>query len=92
MNLDKASTTYYNRLVWHDVDTTVAGEIFQQDRWMNGSGEESNEPNKRAMDVQDRAQRNREESQAEKARDPTLRVVAKVKYADLDITDASDEL
>ncbi|ETK78363.1 hypothetical protein L915_15599 [Phytophthora nicotianae] len=57
-----------NRLVWHDVGTTVAGEIFQQDRWMIGSDEESSEPNKRVVDTQDRAQRNSEGSQTEKTR------------------------
>ncbi|ETP09472.1 hypothetical protein F441_14662 [Phytophthora nicotianae CJ01A1] len=48
--------------------TTVAGEIFQQDRWMISSDEESSEPNKRVVDTQDRAQRNSEGSQTEKTR------------------------
>ncbi|ETP05180.1 hypothetical protein F441_18174 [Phytophthora nicotianae CJ01A1] len=60
--------TLCNGLVWHDVGTTVAGEIFQQDRWMIGSDEESSEPNKRVVDTQDRAQRNSEGSQTEKTR------------------------
>ncbi|ETN23836.1 hypothetical protein PPTG_20715 [Phytophthora nicotianae INRA-310] len=56
-------------LVRHGVGTTIAGEIFQQDRWMNDSDEESNEPNKRAVDTQDLTQRNSDESQAEKTPD-----------------------
>ncbi|ETK74125.1 hypothetical protein L915_19009 [Phytophthora nicotianae] len=55
--------------VYFRAGMTAAGEIFQQDRWMNSSDEESNKPNKRVVDTQDRAQRNSEESQAEKTRD-----------------------
>ncbi|ETP31808.1 hypothetical protein F442_19354 [Phytophthora nicotianae P10297] len=58
-----------NACTSHTLVTTVAGEIFQQDRWMNGTDEVSNEPNKRAVDTQDRAQRNSEGSQAERTRD-----------------------
>ncbi|ETL85897.1 hypothetical protein L917_14620 [Phytophthora nicotianae] len=54
---------------YFQADMAVAGEIFQQDRWMNGTDEVSNEPNKRAVDTQDRTQRNSEGSQAEKTRD-----------------------
>ncbi|ETI30483.1 hypothetical protein F442_00413 [Phytophthora nicotianae P10297] len=36
---------------------------------MNDSDEESNEPNKRAVDTQDLTQRNSDGSQAEKTRD-----------------------